>query len=65
MMRESMCLLALAVVAAGCSTPSESENVLLRQWDTPFETPPFDAITNEQFMPAFLAAMEAEKAGNP
>ena len=35
---------------------------LLEQWETPFQTPPFDEIKDEDFMPAFLAAMEAEKA---
>ncbi|MBN2131255.1 MAG: M3 family metallopeptidase [Sedimentisphaerales bacterium] len=68
-MKETMCFLALAVVAAGCS--SQSENVLLQEWQTPFQTPPFDKIKSEHFMPAFLAAMEAERAevdaiaGNP
>lgn len=37
-------------------------NVLLREWETPFRTPPFDEIKSEYFMPAFLEAMEAEKA---
>jgi len=59
-MRETMCFLVLAVVTAGCSV--QPENVLLQEWETPFQTPPFDEITNEHFMPAFLAAMEAEKA---
>jgi len=59
-MKEIMCLLALAVVTAGCSV--QPENVLLQEWETPFQTPPFDEIRSEHFTPAFLAAMEAEKA---
>ena len=59
-MKEAMCVLTLAVVTAGCSVPSE--NVLLQEWQTPFKTPPFDEIKSEYFMPAFLAAMEAENA---
>jgi len=68
-MKETMCILALAVVAAGCN--SQSKNILLQDWQTPFETPPFDEIKSEHFMPALLAAMEAERAevdaiaGNP
>ena len=58
-MRETMCFLAFAIVTAGCSVPSK--NVLLREWKTPFQTPPFDEIKSEDFMPAFLAAMEAER----
>ena len=59
-MREAMCFCALAVITAGCSVPSK--NVLLREWQTPFQTPPFDEIRSEHFMPAFRVAMEAEKA---
>ena len=59
-MKEAMCFLTLAVVTAGCSVPSE--NVLLQEWETPFQTPPFDEIKSEHFMPAFLTAMEAESA---
>jgi peptidyl-dipeptidase Dcp len=59
-MKTLICLCALIVVAAGCST--QPENVLLQEWDAPFETPPFDDIKDEHFMPAILAAMEAEKA---
>ena len=59
-MKTLMCLCALIIVAAGCST--QPENVLLQEWGTPFETPPFDDIQDEHFMPAILAAMEAEKA---
>jgi len=59
-MKEAMCFLALAVVTTGCSV--QSENVLSQEWETPFETPPFDEIKSEHFMPAFLAAMEAERA---
>src|SRR5215468_8863160 len=32
------------------------ENPLLRPWQTPFETPPFDAIKPEHFLPAFEQA---------
>ncbi|MBN2316887.1 MAG: M3 family metallopeptidase [Sedimentisphaerales bacterium] len=40
----------------------QSENPLLHEWETPFQTPPFDEIKNEHFMPAFLKAMVMEKA---
>ena len=59
-MKETMCFLALAVVTAGCGV--QRENVLLQEWKTPFQTPPFDEIKSDDFMPAFLAAMEAERA---
>ncbi len=59
-MKEAMYLLALAMLTIGCSV--QPENVLLQEWETPFRTPPFDEIKSEHFMPAFLEAMEAEKA---
>ncbi len=37
--------------------PSEPENILLRDFTTPFNVPPFDSISNEDFMPAFEEAM--------
>ena len=33
-----------------------SDNPLLRAWQTPFETPPFDEIAPEHFLPAFEQA---------
>ncbi|MBC7163591.1 MAG: M3 family metallopeptidase [Roseovarius sp.] len=37
-------------------------NPLLAEWDTPFGLAPFDAITDEDFAPAFEAAMAAARA---
>ncbi|MHC4116954.1 MAG: M3 family metallopeptidase [Planctomycetota bacterium] len=59
-MKTSTLLFGLIILVAGCSV--QPENPLLQEWDTPFETPPFDEIKSEHFMPAFLEAMEAEKA---
>jgi peptidyl-dipeptidase Dcp len=33
------------------------QNPLLVEWDTPFGVPPFDQIENEDYLPAFRAAM--------
>lgn len=38
------------------------DNPLLRPWQTPFETPPFDEIEPDHFMPAFEQAF-ADHAG--
>ena len=40
----------------------QTENGLLQEWNTPFQTPPFEDINDVDFMPAFLVAMEMEKA---
>src|SRR5256885_3840571 len=45
------------------TAPSEAqENPLLRPWQTPFETPPFDAIVPEHFVPAFEQAFADHSA---
>ncbi len=62
-MKQVIWIFALVMLAGGCnSVQSRSENVLMQEWDTPFQTPPFNEIKDEDFMPAFLAAMESEKA---
>ena len=59
-MKKSTCLVTLTILTIGCSV--QPENPLLQEWEKPFQTPPFDEIKSEHFMPAFLEAMEAEKA---
>lgn len=59
-MKKAMYLFTLAVLTIGCSV--RQDNIMLQEWNTPFQTPPFDEIKDEHFMPAFLEAMEAEKA---
>lgn len=68
---------ALVLLAAGCTVqetrkaPVAEENPLLAAWNTPFGTPPFDAIKNEHYLPAFRKGIEAARAevdaiaGNP
>jgi peptidyl-dipeptidase Dcp len=41
---------------------AQEKNPLLQEWDTPFETPPFDKIETEHYKPAFNKAMESHKA---
>ncbi|MHC4324784.1 MAG: M3 family metallopeptidase, partial [Planctomycetota bacterium] len=59
-MKKVMYVFILAVLTIGCSV--RQDNIMLKEWNTPFQTPPFDEIKDEHFMPAFLEAMEAEKA---
>ncbi len=39
-----------------------AEPILLQEWETPFEMPPFAAIRDEDFMPAFREAMRRHRA---
>ena len=40
----------------------QAPNPLLAEWDTPFGVPPFDAIRDEHYLPAFRTAMTAHAA---
>src|SRR5204863_8216560 len=45
------------------TAPSEAgDNPLLKAWQTPFETPPFDVIRPEHFLPAFEQAFADHSA---
>lgn len=51
---------------AGQITPQEAarikaENPLVQEWNTPFQTPPFDSIRTEDYEPAILYAIEEAK----
>ncbi len=46
--------------AAG-EAKAPAENPLLASWSAPFQTPPFDLIREEHFMPAFREGMAAQK----
>ncbi|MBE0675663.1 MAG: M3 family metallopeptidase [Bacteroidales bacterium] len=50
------------VVAMGlmACTEKEPENPFFANWDTPFGIPPFDKISNEHYMPAFIRGFEEQ-----
>lgn len=59
-------LTAAALVFTGaCSFPppqSQTENPILAHWDTPFGAPPFERISEADFLPAFDQAIAEQKA---
>lgn len=59
-MKNLLIVFAVLILLIACST--QSENPLLTEWDTPFETPPFDDIKDEHFLPAIQEGMNAEIA---
>jgi len=59
-MKIMMYVFTLTILTIGCGI--QAENLMLQEWDTPFQTPPFEEIKDEHFMPAFLETMKAEKA---
>ena len=44
-----------------CNTEKPT-NIFLQEWDTPYGTAPFSKITTDQYMPAFKAGLEEQKA---
>lgn len=59
----SICVGVLYWACAQQSVPlPEGDNPFFGTWDTPFETPPFDAIKEGDFMPAFNAGIDMHKA---
>ena len=60
-MKKSLLILLLGFLVA-CSSNPMKNNPLLQEYDTPFQTPPFDKIETEHFMPAIREAMEQHRA---
>ena len=52
-----MIIIAATLLLSACSGNKEG-NPLLEKWNTPFETPPFDEIKNEHYLPAFKEAIK-------
>ena len=56
----------LAVFMIGLSyTNSQDKNMtnpFFKEWDTPFQTPPFGEINIEHYLPAFEEGMRIQKA---
>src|SRR5438552_1061581 len=50
-----------SIATSGLENPGR-ENPLLKAWQTPFETPPFDEILPEHFLPAFERAFADHSA---
>jgi len=46
-------MMAVAVAAVSCNTEKKEQgNPFFAEWKTPFGVPPFDQITNEDYLPA-------------
>ncbi len=44
------------------SNENKMDNPFFKEWKTPFQTPPFNEIKNEHFMPAYEEGMKDQKA---
>ena len=52
-------ILILSTIMLSCN--EKENNPLLQDWNTPYQTPPFEQIKNEHFLPAFVKAIENAK----
>ncbi|HNX48749.1 MAG TPA: M3 family metallopeptidase [Thermoanaerobaculaceae bacterium] len=57
----ALVLAAMPTLAGSPVKPATTINPLLTEWKTPFGVPPFEAIKPEHFVPAFEAAMAAQR----
>ena len=55
-MKRFITFLWVAIIMTACS--NNSNNPLLKSWNTPFEVPPFESIKEQHFLPAFKEAMQ-------
>ncbi|MFH2032723.1 MAG: M3 family metallopeptidase, partial [Bacteroidota bacterium] len=53
-------MLLITSVLMFTSCGNQETNPLLAEWNTPFETPPFELIKTEHYMPAFNEAMKLQ-----
>ena len=63
--RKSLILFVIAVFLFSCSAnkqPKQRVNPFFETFDTPFQVPPFDRITNTDYLPAFKKGMEEQNA---
>ena len=59
-MKRFLYLFAAILMSIACN--HQPQNVFLQDWDTPYGTAPFSRITIDQYLPAFKAGIEEEKA---
>ena len=58
-MRKLLIVIGAVGMLAACNN---NKNVFMEEWSTPYGTAPFSRITLDQYMPAFKAGIEEEKA---
>lgn len=58
MMKVKIMIIITATLLLSACSSNDEKNPLLEKWDTPFETPPFDEIKNEDYLPAFKEAIK-------
>jgi peptidyl-dipeptidase Dcp len=55
------CLLFLAITSQAQTAAKETDNPFLKEWKTPFKTPPLNEIKQEYYLPAFEAGIKEQR----
>ena len=64
-MKTKLPILSLILIMSAFTTQDDSKNKnnpFFKEWKTPFQTPPFNEIKNEHFLPAIEEGIKREKA---
>ncbi|MCR4569722.1 MAG: M3 family metallopeptidase, partial [Bacteroidales bacterium] len=59
-MKKALLFIAATFMLAACN--NQPKNIFLQEWDTPYGTAPFSKIAVSDYMPAFQAGLEEQKA---
>lgn len=62
MKKLTILLVMMGMVVMSCTNQKEPENPFLSEFDTPFQTPPFELIDTSHYVPAFEAGITEAKA---
>ncbi len=67
-MKNALCTASIVALITlfGCNTQTKqdmpTENPFMAEYSTPFQVPPFESITTEHYMPAFIEGMKQQKS---
>ena len=65
---KSKLLIFIAIILCTITYSQENKNMgnpFFKEWNTPFQTPPFNEIKTEHFLPAIEEGIKLEKASFP
>ena len=62
MKKVTLFMSALTMALVGCGGGNIADNPLVKEWNTPYQTPPFDKIEISHYEPAFDAAIAVSRA---
>ncbi|MBE0647945.1 MAG: M3 family metallopeptidase [Bacteroidales bacterium] len=58
-MKKLLFIMSSLIIGAG-SISAQDSNPFFEEWNTPFQVPPFEQITNDDYLPAFMEGMNQQ-----